>query len=208
MYLARVIGRVVATQCYENLEEVPFQWIQPLDEDGEDMGGPLVACAAIGSGPGDFVHYVDGREAALASPGDVRPRRRRDHRLRRGGRAARRTDRRFALVFLADVVGTVVSPVQIPILDGKKLLLLRPLRPDGSPSGKTRVGIDVTGAGEGDRVLVVDEGNAGRQILKDPKGPVKTLVVGVVDYVEDENGALHYDHQDREPVARLDRKTK
>jgi ethanolamine utilization protein EutN len=66
MYLARVIGRVVATARYPGMEEVILQWIQPLDERGEDQGDALVACAAIPSGPGDFVHYVDGREGAMA----------------------------------------------------------------------------------------------------------------------------------------------
>jgi len=68
MYLARVIGRVVATQCYPGLAEVPFQWIQPLDENGDPMGDPFVACTVVSTGPGDLVHYVDGREAALACP--------------------------------------------------------------------------------------------------------------------------------------------
>jgi microcompartment protein CcmK/EutM len=68
MYLARVTGRVVATQKYKGLEGVALQWIQPLDEDAKPMGGQLVACAAVSTGPGDLVHYVDGREAALACP--------------------------------------------------------------------------------------------------------------------------------------------
>jgi ethanolamine utilization protein EutN len=68
MYLARVIGRVVATHKYEGLGGIPLQWIQPLDEHGMDMGDALVACAAISSGPGDLVHFVDGREAALVCP--------------------------------------------------------------------------------------------------------------------------------------------
>ena len=68
MYLARVLGRVVATHAYAGLEAVPLQWIQPLDENGAPMGDTLVACAAIASGPGDLVHYVDGREGALALP--------------------------------------------------------------------------------------------------------------------------------------------
>ncbi len=95
---------------------------------------------------------------------------------------------------LADVIGTVVSPVQIPLLDGKKLLLLRPVGPDGKPTGKTRIGIDQARAGVGDRVLVLDEGNGARQILGDPKAAARTLVVGVVDYVE-RSGTLEYDHQ-------------
>ena len=68
MYLARVIGRLVATQSYPGLKQVPFQWVQPLDEEGEPMGAPLVACAVIGSGPGDLVHFVDGREGAMTCP--------------------------------------------------------------------------------------------------------------------------------------------
>lgn len=107
-------------------------------------------------------------------------------------------------MFLADVVGTVVSPVQIPILDGRTLLLLRPLTPDGRPTARTRIGIDVVGAGVGDRVICLDEGNSARQILGDPRGAVKTLVAGVVDYVEIE-GALAYDARDRPPLVRLDR---
>jgi ethanolamine utilization protein EutN len=99
-------------------------------------------------------------------------------------------------MFLADVVGTVVSPVQIPILDGEKLLLLRPVDPDGKPTGKTRIGIDRAQAGVGDRVVVLDEGNSARQILDDPNGAVKTIVVGIVDYVE-VHGALAYDHRER-----------
>lgn len=100
-------------------------------------------------------------------------------------------------MFLAEVIGTVVSPVQIPILDGEKLLLLRPVQPTGARTGKTRVGIDRAGAGVGDRVIVVDEGNSARQILGDPQGAVKTVVVGVVDYVE-QAGDLVFDHRRRE----------
>jgi microcompartment protein CcmK/EutM len=97
-------------------------------------------------------------------------------------------------MFLAQVVGTVVSPVQIQVLDGHKLLIVRPVKPDGSATGKTRIALDKAQAGVGDRVLVLDEGNGGRQILGDPKAPVKTIVVGVVDYV-DQNGRVVYDHR-------------
>jgi ethanolamine utilization protein EutN len=68
MYLARVIGRLVATQRTPGLDGVALQWIQPLDEQGADLGDALVACAVVSTGPGDLVHYEDGREAALACP--------------------------------------------------------------------------------------------------------------------------------------------
>ena len=105
-------------------------------------------------------------------------------------------------MFLADVVGTVVSPIQIPILEGRTLLMIRPVQPDGRVAGLTRVAIHRAAAGVGDRVIYVDEGNAGRQLLGDPQGAVKTIVVGVVDYVEQGDG-LAYDARNREPVARM-----
>jgi len=68
VHLARVIGRVVATQRVGGLEGVPLQWIQPLDEHGQPAGHARVACAVVSTGPGDLVHFVDGREGALACP--------------------------------------------------------------------------------------------------------------------------------------------
>jgi len=94
-------------------------------------------------------------------------------------------------VFLAEVVGSVVSPVQHPVLEGERLLLLSVLAPDGSPGGRTRVAIDRASAGVGDRVLVVDEGNSARGVLQRPDAPVKTVIVAVVDFVE-LGGALAY----------------
>lgn len=68
MQLARILGRVVATRRVPGLEGVPLQWLQPLDERGQPRGEALVACAVVSSGPGDLVHFVDGREGALACP--------------------------------------------------------------------------------------------------------------------------------------------
>jgi ethanolamine utilization protein EutN len=68
VYLARVTGRLVARASYPGVEELPYQWIQPLDETGAEQGPALVAVSVVSSGPGDLVHFVDGREAALACP--------------------------------------------------------------------------------------------------------------------------------------------
>lgn len=94
-------------------------------------------------------------------------------------------------MFLGTVIGTVVAPVAIPILEGQTLLLVRPVTPAGEPTGRTRVAIDRAGAGVGERVLVLDEGNGARQIFGVPQGAVKTIVVGVVDYVETEGGRVY-----------------
>lgn len=84
-------------------------------------------------------------------------------------------------MFLARVLGTVVSPIQHPVLDGQRLLFVRPVGPGGERRGRTRIAIDRVEAGPGELVLVSDEGNSARQMLGAPDGPVKTVVVGVVD---------------------------
>ena len=71
MYLGRITGRMVATTRYPGLDGVRFQWLQPLDESGSPMGPQLVAAVTLPVGPGDLVHFIDGREAALALPDET-----------------------------------------------------------------------------------------------------------------------------------------
>lgn len=85
---------------------------------------------------------------------------------------------------LARVVGTVVSTINVPVFDGRKLLLCDLLDPTAAPAGGYLIAVDTVGAGEGEIVLLLDEGNSARQILGAPEAPVRTLVVGIVDEVE------------------------
>lgn len=71
MYLGRVTGRLVATVQYTGLESVKLQLLEALDENGVSTGEELVAACALDVGPGDLVHYIDGREAALALPNET-----------------------------------------------------------------------------------------------------------------------------------------
>ena len=65
MYLARVVGRVVATIKQDTLAAVTLQWIQPVSPSGADAGKPLIAIDRVGVGPGEIVYYITSREAAL-----------------------------------------------------------------------------------------------------------------------------------------------
>lgn len=84
---------------------------------------------------------------------------------------------------LGKVVGTVVSTVKLPALEGAKILIVRPVAPDGSPAGRTVLALDTVQAGVGDTVLVLDEGNSSRMILGNPDAPVRTVIAGIVDEV-------------------------
>ncbi|MBI4502085.1 MAG: EutN/CcmL family microcompartment protein [Gemmatimonadetes bacterium] len=65
MYLARVVGRVVATVKQDTLSGQPLQWIQPVDASGRDRGGAIVAVDPIGLGAGELCYYITAREASL-----------------------------------------------------------------------------------------------------------------------------------------------
>jgi ethanolamine utilization protein EutN len=79
------------------------------------------------------------------------------------------------------VVGTVVTTVKHPILEGYKLLVVQPLDPKGNPAGSTMIALDTVQAGVGDTVLVIEEGNSARLIIGDSMAPVRTVVAGIVD---------------------------
>jgi ethanolamine utilization protein EutN len=69
MQLARVLGRVVATEKADGLEGVRFLLIQPLDKDQKPKGGTIVAADAVHmAGEGELVYFVSSREAAEALP--------------------------------------------------------------------------------------------------------------------------------------------
>jgi len=86
-------------------------------------------------------------------------------------------------VILGRVVGELVSTVNHPSYDRRKLLLVERTDPAGSPSGGYLIAVDAVGAGPGEPVLVLDEGNGARQVLGDPEAPVRSVVVGIVDQV-------------------------
>ncbi len=87
-------------------------------------------------------------------------------------------------MFLARVTGEVVATIKHPHLNARKLLLVAPEPVPGRPVAPEVIALDTVDAGVGDRVLVADEGNAAAQVLGLPRGPVRTVVVGVVDEVD------------------------
>lgn len=86
-------------------------------------------------------------------------------------------------MILGRVVGSVVSTIHHPIVDGRKLLLTERLDENRKPTGGYLIALDAIGAGMGETVLILDEGNGARQILEDDLAPVRSLVVGIVDEV-------------------------
>ncbi len=84
-------------------------------------------------------------------------------------------------MILGRVIGSVVSTIHHRIVDGRRLLLAERLDQKGKPTGGYLIALDAIGAGRGETVLIIDEGNGARQILDDAEAPVRSMVVGIVD---------------------------
>lgn len=92
-------------------------------------------------------------------------------------------------MFLAEVIGQIVSTKKDEQLVGRKLLMLRPkLVDDKDPTRfkdgtNTIVAIDTVGAGEGELVLFC-QGSSARNAQGLKSVPVDAAIVGIIDRVE------------------------
>lgn len=92
-------------------------------------------------------------------------------------------------MILGIVRGNIVSTIHHPICAGKKLMIVDHIHADGAPTGKYLIALDSVGAGPGQRVLVLDEGNGARQVLNNANAPVRSIIVGIIDEISAANPA-------------------
>jgi ethanolamine utilization protein EutN len=86
-------------------------------------------------------------------------------------------------MLLARIVGTVVATRKDPRLVSNKLLLARPVDPQGKAEGNYLVAVDTVNAGVGETVLIVS-GSSARMASGMKDMPVDAAVVGIVDTVD------------------------
>jgi ethanolamine utilization protein EutN len=84
-------------------------------------------------------------------------------------------------VRIARVAGTVVSTINVPVYDNRRLLMCDLLDDRGNDTGGYIIAVDAVGAGYLETVLVLDEGNGARQVVGDPNAPIRAVVVGIID---------------------------
>jgi ethanolamine utilization protein EutN len=85
-------------------------------------------------------------------------------------------------VLLARIVGTVVATRKDPRLEGKKLLICKPVDPDGKDEKGYIIAVDTVDAGFGEDVLIV-QGSSARMAQGCKDTPVDAAIVGIVDQV-------------------------
>jgi ethanolamine utilization protein EutN len=85
-------------------------------------------------------------------------------------------------MILARIVGTVVASRKDPRLEGKKLLICRPMDPDGKSEQGYLIAVDTVDAGTGELVLIVS-GSSARMASSCKDTPVDAAIVGIVDQI-------------------------
>ena len=73
MYLARVIGTVVATRKEAELTGLKFLLLEATEPNGKGKGSYVVAADAVGAGLGDVVMYASGSSARQTAVTKDRP---------------------------------------------------------------------------------------------------------------------------------------
>jgi len=89
-------------------------------------------------------------------------------------------------MILAKIIGDVVSDQKIEDYEGRKMLIVQPITPEGEPTGKTFLAVDGVQAGVGDTVLIMDEGGSARMLLDTEAMTIRAVVAGVVDEIHRE----------------------
>jgi ethanolamine utilization protein EutN len=85
---------------------------------------------------------------------------------------------------LGKVIGTVVSTIKAQGYESRKILVIKPVNPDGNEKGTAFLAIDAVQAGVGEMVLTIEEGNSARQVIRDNEiFTVKTVVAALVDEI-------------------------
>ncbi len=87
-------------------------------------------------------------------------------------------------MFLGTVKGEITATINHQAYEKRRLLIVDRIDETGKETGGYLIAVAATDAGVGDRVLVLDEGNGARQVLKDPQAPIRSVVIGVVDAVD------------------------
>ena len=86
-------------------------------------------------------------------------------------------------MYLAKIVGTVVSTSKNEDLIGSKLLLIKKLNENLELLNGVEIAVDSVGAGVGETVMVV-KGTSARNVFNKNSAPIDLAVVGIVDSIE------------------------
>jgi microcompartment protein CcmK/EutM len=89
-------------------------------------------------------------------------------------------------MILARVDGVIVSTVCHPSMHGSRTIICQPLDDQGREEGPPILAVDPLSAGQHERVLISTDGSHTREFVKNPKSPLRNMVLAIVDEKEKE----------------------
>ncbi len=88
-------------------------------------------------------------------------------------------------MLLAKVIGSVVATQKNQRYEGTRAMLCRQITPAGEEMDYTCIALDSVSAGEGDIVVIVQEGwSASTASTGKPGAAIDSAIVGIVDYFD------------------------
>ena len=90
-------------------------------------------------------------------------------------------------MIIAQVVGNIWATRKEESLVGRKLMIVQPMRLDGTETGESFVAVDTIDAGIGEMVLVAT-GSSARRALGQADSPVDASIVAIIDIHEVNRG--------------------
>ncbi|WP_373514620.1 EutN/CcmL family microcompartment protein [Persicitalea sp.] len=88
-------------------------------------------------------------------------------------------------MLLARVIGNIVATQKNQRYEGTRIMLCRQITPDGEEMEYTCLSLDSVNAGEGDIVVIAQEGwSASTAATGKPGAAIDSAIVGVVDYID------------------------
>ncbi len=88
-------------------------------------------------------------------------------------------------MLIARVIGNVVATQKNQRYEGARILLCRQITPEGEDMDYTCLALDSVNSGEGDVVLIVQEGWGASTASTGKQGAaIDSAIVGVVDYID------------------------
>ena len=88
-------------------------------------------------------------------------------------------------MLIARVIGNVVATQKNQRYEGSRIMLCRQVTPEGDDMDYTCLALDSVDSGEGDLVIIAQEGwSASTAATGKPGAAIDSAIVGVVDYVD------------------------
>ena len=82
---------------------------------------------------------------------------------------------------LGTVIGHATATIKHPSFNGWRLLIIQMLNNARAPEADPVIAVSKLGPGLGQTVILNSDGKGARDLIGDPKSPVRWFVIGIVD---------------------------